>query len=306
MTRALELRATQCAICDTANNAVELYPARFGAEAFNPIIFSARRMPDRVHYRFVRCNSCGLTRADPVADSAALAELYAESGFDYNDEVPNLKATYGDYLDGLKQFGVDKAALLEIGCGNGFLLQEALARGFARVQGVEPSDAAIARAHVDVRRFIRRGVMRPGLFAAEQFTVICLFQVLDHIPNPRELLDECWALLRPGGLMLCLNHNIDALSSRLLRERSPIVDIEHTYLYTPATIARLFAGSGFAVRHVAAARNTYTIGYFARLLPLPTPLKRLLLEAIKRSGIGRLRMSIPIGNLYLVAQKPAV
>jgi len=47
------------------------------------------------------------------------------------------------------------------------------------------------------------------------------------VPNPAALLDACFAALRPGGLVLSSNHNITAVSARLLGERSPIVDIEH-------------------------------------------------------------------------------
>ena len=58
--------------------------------------------------------------------------------------------------------------------------------------------------------------MRPGLFGAGQFDVICLFQVSTMCPNPDVLLDACFAALRPGGLVLSLNHNVGAVSARLL------------------------------------------------------------------------------------------
>lgn len=305
MTPTLELHATECAICHTTDNSRELYPARFSADAFNEAIFSARRTPDRIHYRFVRCNSCGLTRADPVADARALAELYARSRFDYSREVPNLKATYGRYLRELEHVGVDKSALLEIGCGNGFLLEEAVAQGFRCVRGVEPSEHAVARAREDIRPFIIRDVIRPGVFGREEFAVICLFQVLDHISNPAELLDECFKLLKPGGLILCLNHNVEALSARLLRNRSPIVDIEHTYLYSPSTIARLFSAHGFNVRRVGAVRNIYSLRYIVHLTPTPLRLKRVILAALERTALGRFRLALPLGNLHIVAQRPA-
>ena len=63
----LALRPTSCPICGTAGNAAELYPANFAPRDLNPAIFSARRLPDRLRYRLVRCNDCRLVRSDPVA-----------------------------------------------------------------------------------------------------------------------------------------------------------------------------------------------------------------------------------------------
>ena len=306
MMQKVELRNTRCAICRTEENARELYPANFDLQALNPAVFSARRLPDRVHYRLVKCKTCGLVRSDPIADPALLAQLYHESTFTYTDEVADLKRTYGRYLARLDEYGVRKNTLLEIGCGNGFFLQQALAQGYRSVRGVEPSRAAVSQAAPEVRDSIVGDLMRPGLFPPAAFDVICLFQVFDHVPDPGTLLDACIAALRPGGLVLSINHNITAVSARLLGERSPIVDIEHTYLYSPATMARIFGAHGFGIRGAGSVRNQYALRYLVRLLPLPAGPKRAALDWLQHHAIGGVRLWVPLGNLYLVAQKPEV
>src|ERR1700694_1263486 len=94
----IQLAPTACAICGTFGNAVELYPPTYDESSFNERIFSARRLPDTIHYRLVRCRACGLVRSDPAADQAGLSGLYGRSSFDYASEVPNLRRTYGRYL----------------------------------------------------------------------------------------------------------------------------------------------------------------------------------------------------------------
>ncbi len=301
----IELQPTRCAICKTARNAVELYPANFDANAFNPAVFSARRLPDRVHYRLVRCRSCGLVRSDPVAPTDILASLYSQSSLDYSSEILNLRLTYGHYLARLTDHGCKKGALLEVGCGNGFLLEEAIARGFAIVRGVEPSSAAVAAANPEMRSNIICDIMRPGLFEPHQFDAVCLFQVLDHIPDPNAFLDECWQVLKPGGMILCLNHNIEAVFARLLQDRCPIIDIEHTYLYSPSTLSCLLKAHGFEIRALGSVRNRYTLHYLARLVPLPSTLKRPIVAFLGRCPVGQVRLSVPLGNLYVIAQKPS-
>src|SRR6266851_8093760 len=144
------LAPTLCAICGTLGNADELYPATYDEAAFNERIFSARRIPDTIHYRMVRCSTCGLVRSDPSADQAGLSDLYERSSFDYAAEVPNLRRTYGRYLAKAKSRSRG-LSLLEIGCGSGFMLEDALAQGYESVRGVEPSHKAIAAAPLSVR-----------------------------------------------------------------------------------------------------------------------------------------------------------
>jgi SAM-dependent methyltransferase len=301
-----DLVATRCAICGTSGNATEMYAANFRLDDLNPVIFSARRSTDHVHYRMVRCDTCGLVRSDPTASPDTLAHLYQESGFDYDDEVGNLRATYGRYLSRLAALCGPGASLLEVGCGNGFALEEALERGFASVHGVEPSTAAAAGAAPAVRPFIVCDVMRPGLFAAGRFDAVCLFQMFDHVADPGGLLDECWAALKPGGHILILNHNVEAVSARLLRRRSPIVDIEHTYLYSPSTVARICVAHHFDVREQGSVWNRARIGYLTRLAPLPAALKRAALATCDATRLGRVSLPLPVGNLYLIARKAPV
>ncbi len=301
----LELHPTRCAICATEGNSLELYPANFELDALNPVIFSARRLPDGIHYRIVRCSTCGLVRSDPVAPSDLISALYKESSFDYSEEVENIRRTYGGYLAKLDLFGGEKGSILEVGCGNGFFLEQALRQGYKEAHGVEPSESAVAGADPKMAPNIVCDIMHKGIFPERSMDAICLFQVLDHIPGPTEMLKECFQVLKPGGLILCLNHNVDSISARLLKARSPIIDIEHTYLYGPATIKRLFEHCGFQTLKLGPVFNRYSIHYLARLVPAPRGVKKILLKTLLGTRLGRISLSVPLGNLFLIARRPA-
>ena len=164
--------------------------------------------------------------------------------------------------------------------------------------------AAIASADPSIRPHMICDLMRPGLFEAEQFDVVCMFQTFDHITDPNALLDECFRVLKPGGFLLCLNHNVEAPSARLLGERSPIVDVEHPFLYSPKTMAKVAEAHGFVVAESGPARNRVTVRYLAWLAPQPAAIKRRVLDWLKNARIGRLTFSVPLGNLYFIARKP--
>jgi SAM-dependent methyltransferase len=152
---------------------------------------------------------------------------------------------------------------------------------------------------------IERGFLQRGMFAPGSFDAVTLFQVLDHLPDPVEVLSEVRRLLRPGGVILALNHNVDAWSARVLRERSPIFDVEHTYLYSPETMRRLFNEVGFDVISVGPVQNTYSIGYLVHLTPLPHRLKAAFLPRLKRSKVGQTTLTVPLGNLCLLGRRGA-
>jgi SAM-dependent methyltransferase len=195
--------------------------------------------------------------------------------------------------------------MLEIGCGSGFLLEEALAQGFAAVRGVEPSGEAIARSAPSIRPCIVQDVMRPGLFDRHEFDLICMFQVLDHLPDPGSVLDACRRALVPEGILLCLHHNQRSLSARLLGEHSPIVDIEHCFLYSPPTMRILLQKHGFVVIEVGVALNTLSVRHLVHLLPMLGGLRARLLAAATGEPIERLRLRLPLGNLYAIARSPS-
>jgi len=299
-----QLEPTRCALCATEGNSRQLYPPRLSPESFTARTFSARRRPDRIHFRMVTCLRCGLIRSDPALPPHDLADLYRESTMDYGPEIPNIRRTYGEYLERAFGVGQSRESLLEIGCGNGFFLEEALARGFRRVRGIEPSADAIAKANPSVRPLILCDSLRPGLLEGERFGGICMFQVIDHLSDPAGMIALCAGLLDPEGRLLIITHDAGALSAHALGERSPIVDVEHTYLFGRRTLALLLKRHGLEVLFSGSAWNRYSLAYLLRLASPRWSATRASNGSMGR-WLARIQVRAPIGNLFMVARRPA-
>lgn len=319
----------RCAICEK-DNATLLYSANFDVKQLDARIFSARRLPDRIHYRMVRCNKCNLAYSTPILEYKKLEKLYKKSFMQYDEHLDNLKETYGHYLKEINKFRNEshmpvltdlRAApgskhaqkdkergiknhqkLLEIGCGNGFFLEEAKQQGYD-VYGVEPGVQSVKKARNDIRKHIKVDIFRPKLFKAGFFDVICCFQTFDHIPDPNGLLKECHRVLRKGGVILFFNHDIGALQNKLMGERSPIIDIEHTYLFDKKTMEMIFKKHKFNILEVKSAFNIHHLSYWLHLFPIPNSLKLPLIKFLNSTGIGKWKLKLNPGNLVLFAQK---
>lgn len=101
--------------------------------------------------------------------------------------------------------------------------------------------------------------------------------------------------------MICFNHNLASLSAIIFQESSPIIDIEHTYLYNPSTIRRLFSLNQYSLIKVKPTFNYVSLRHLIRLIPLSTPVKSRLLSV---SWLQRINLFLPLGNIICIAQKP--
>lgn len=289
-----------CPICGTFNNYQILYPQNYRDRDFTVEVFSARRLPDKIHYQLVSCLRCGLVRSTPVISNDELNHLYQDSKLTYDREVNNLTETYVSALKIILNKLEKKAVILEIGCGNGFVLQALEKKGYKNVFGVEPSKDAVEKSGKLKSRIVQ-SFFKKNLFKRETFDLIFIFQTLDHIPNPTEFLDECYRVLKSGGYIFAYNHNVDSFTAKIMGEKSPIFDIEHTFLYNLKTIRTIFENSNFNVLSVIEPWNTLSLKHLIWLLPLPKKIKKVLLA--QNSSLFHLNFKIPLGNLAITAQK---
>ncbi len=292
-----------CAICGENTPFEILYPANFKREQIGSDLFSARRIPDRCHYRIVRCLKCGLIFSSPILEEKIIHRLYKESELTYDPEIVNLKKTYGSCLKKIINYIPRKDNLLEIGCGNGFFLEEALSYGFKNVRGVEPSVDAANKAGREIKPFIKVNNFQSKLFKNNFFDMICFFQTLDHVINPNLFLKDCFKILKRKGIIFCIVHDSGSNLVKVLGEKTPIFDIEHTYLYNKITLKKIFEKNDFEVVKVMNIANGYSLGYWIRLLPLGTQFKKLVEKTIILLHLEKINLKIKAGNIGIVAKK---
>jgi SAM-dependent methyltransferase len=302
----MEMLKTKCPICDSVEDYTVMYKSNFSFSDINLEIFSARRLPDSIHYQIVRCNHDGLVRSNPICNDISIETLYKKSKFNYGEQVDNLKVSYLKVLNRVLSTIGREAKILEIGCGNGFILSALYDQGYTHLYGVEPSQDAALKSDERIKSRITTSILKEGLYENGSFDFIFFFQTLDHIQDPAGFLSICYQLLSQGGFILALNHDVESLSARVLKEKSPIIDIEHTCLYSKKTIHKIFCKAGFSPMEVFSPRSIISLRYLIWLLPLPKTLKQKLLNLKGKFSnfLLKQRLSIALGNLCIIAKKP--
>jgi len=134
--------------------------------------------------------------------------------------------------------------LLDIGCGAGGLLEAARGHGW-QAQGLDVSSHAAE--HVRGLGFdVFEGELPEAAYPAEQFDVVTAAELLEHIFDPRLLLQEVARILRPGGLFWTTTPHARGLSARMLGLKWRCIwPPEHLQLFSIGGLKVLLRDVGF-------------------------------------------------------------
>ncbi len=98
------------------------------------------------------------------------------------------------------RFGKD-AAIMELGCSNGFMLENFFKKGFTNLIGVDVDNYI---ACPNVLPSLRIVDLNRAPFPAEtgSLDVVVALEIIEHLENPWFFASECRRVLKPNGLLL--------------------------------------------------------------------------------------------------------
>jgi len=134
---------------------------------------------------------------------------------------------------------------LEIGCGGGESLKMFADWGW-QTEGLDFDQAAVANARAKGLQ-VRHGDLFSCNYEADSFDVIYSSHVLEHVPAPGKLLEECLRILKPGGRCVMLTPNAASIGHRWFGSAwRGLEPPRHLHIFTPGALAGLARGAGFA------------------------------------------------------------
>jgi 2-polyprenyl-3-methyl-5-hydroxy-6-metoxy-1,4-benzoquinol methylase len=233
---------------------------------------------------------------DYFRNDSALARGYD----DYEAERDNMRATFRDRLRHLPK-PVAHLRLLDVGAAAGFFVEQARLAGWD-AEGLELNGWAAEYARERLGVPVRRGSLEDAGYPDRSFAAVTMWEVIEHIPQPRAFIRETARILQPGGLLALSTPDAGSAVARLFGRRwlgwKKIP--EHVFFFDRETLGRLLREEGFEVlstRYVSlTVRASYALDRLAALVGVPW-----LARVPKAIGSASLRVN-PLYDLMVVAR----
>ncbi|MDQ3472435.1 MAG: class I SAM-dependent methyltransferase [Acidobacteriota bacterium] len=189
------------------------------------------------------CRECKTLFTSVLPDAAGAAD-YDSYYCEDNLTVPNfINQRLDEIISGFARYRKNER-FLDVGFGAGTLLDAARRAGW-KVSGVEVARGAVEHARgMGFELFC--GTLQDARFPDDHFDVVTASEVLEHVPDPRDVLREIARVLRPGGLLWLTTPHARSVSAHLLRlEWSIVSPPEHLQIFSVAGLKKMLRESGF-------------------------------------------------------------
>ncbi|NND94803.1 MAG: class I SAM-dependent methyltransferase [Flavobacteriales bacterium] len=204
-------------------------------------------------FGIIQCRTCGVLKTEPAPDAEHIGAYYESDEYlSHGDKQKGIFAFLYRLAKGynlgwkgrlLKNL-YPSTSFLDYGCGTGDLLSHCLELGFD-VRGVEPNKSA----KTQLSPLIQDKVVSPAdeLNSNRKYDVISLWHVLEHIPDPKEIIFELKKKLNVGGhLVIALPNNASADALHYGKHWAAWDVPRHLWHYRPEQIISMMTTQGFS------------------------------------------------------------
>jgi len=189
-------------------------------------------------YNVIECMKCGFKHIVPLPDQRTVEKLYRENETYFGDE--------------------SKKNILDIGSGPGYFLKTGKNRGW-EVKGIEPGKSAYEFSSGQLKlNIINAMFSKKNYKKFGTFNVVNMNNVLEHIPNPQEVISMVYEILISKGLLSVTVPNdynpLQQITSELFKKKPWwVVPKQHINYFNSDTLQNLLERCGFEVVYKTAS-----------------------------------------------------
>lgn len=214
----------------------------------------------RLQTTLVRCESCNHVFCDPQPTWEEVAPFYgqgtfyevqnAANRFDFEAVEQLIALRYDDATKRFNHVPVHSGGrYLDVGSGGG-LMVAAMQRLGMEAEGVELRADAVAYCRAAGLN-VRCGNLPDAQFPPDTFDCMSLNHVLEHVPDPIDLLIECRRVLKPGGELVVGVPNYRSLLFQIVGWGWLGIDQpRHLHQFTDETLRLAGEKAGFRVEEM--------------------------------------------------------
>ncbi len=189
----------------------------------------------------LRCQGCQTYRRQQIPNREELRKANANHMLTacQSAEGEQRRIRKANYQLDLLERHVEPGRVFDVGAAGGFFMKAAQDRGW-ECAGNDLSTRAIEWAENRWGIEIFYGFLEDLGFRPESYDAVVLWNTLEHVENPRQTMDCCFRMLRPGGVAL-----IEVPAKLCLAEIARSYESLHLTEFNPLSLHSLLVDTGF-------------------------------------------------------------
>jgi len=223
---------------------------------------------------FVKCENCGLIFQNPRPSINEINQHYPSEYESYLSKQDIENASW--LLKEAIRYGIKKRGrfitrykksgrLLDIGCASGLFLNGMREQGNWELYGVEPNEYAAKIAQEQYNLNVKIGLLEEAEYPDRFFDVVTLWDVLEHLHDPKAQMREIHRILKPDGFIIFRVPNANSFDAKIFKHYWAGLDApRHLYVFTFDTLNKLLTSTGFRIIN----KNTNSGSYPTFLISL--------------------------------------
>jgi 2-polyprenyl-3-methyl-5-hydroxy-6-metoxy-1,4-benzoquinol methylase len=155
----------------------------------------------RKTFGYFKCKKCSFIFLSPNPSENDIKKLYNKSEYvESKLESKHFKSI--DKINTLTLNSSDVIKLLDIGCQNGDFLNELSKHNKFELYGIEASRDGVENAEKNKKLKVKVGYFDDKSYKNIKFDIINLGDVIEHLTEPRKMINNIYKILKPGGLLI--------------------------------------------------------------------------------------------------------
>lgn len=224
----------------------------------------------------------------------------------YEQDKPFIVKNFSKYFRRIEKWH-RTGKFLDVGCALGYGVEMALSRGYD-AYGFDPSTYATDQANELVgSKRIKTGTIQDVTYARNSFSVITLFDVFEHLADPKKDLVKLKSLLSKGGILVIATGDTGSFLAKVLKRRWTFyIPPQHLFFFSRKTLSTLLDRAGFEPVEwfrIDKWLSTRYVFHLARTTG-ESRIANALYPLINKSTLGNLSLYLPVrDNMVVIARK---
>lgn len=257
--------------------------------------------------QMVQCKKCDLVYLNPRIKQSIILESYinaVDPTFISQNEtrIKTFSRSLSRIMRKTKLLGSSKNKILDVGCAGGAFPKAAADMGFD-VYGIEPSQWLCEFARTQYSLKIKQGILKSGDFNKNTFDLITLWDVIEHLTDPKDVLRTIHDILKDDGFLVVNYPDIDSLACKILGKRWPFYLSVHLIYFTPMTIKKILEDCGFIIEQIEPYFQTLKLGYILKRAATYFPFFSFLEKLVNKVRLSEIPFTYNIGQSMVIARK---